>query len=104
MKQAVSSPCAQEDIDRRLVSFVHRGREAESHVALGVSDGASSSQGDNTQTVVLRVVAFELSLSLANNTGLMVARGGWAAISTANLSATTNAPDQALEIRYEVST
>ncbi|XP_077556598.1 chondroitin sulfate proteoglycan 4-like isoform X1 [Haemaphysalis longicornis] len=92
----------QEDIDRRLVSFVHRGREAESHVALGVSDGASS-QGDSTQTVVLRVVAFELSLSLANNTGLMVARGGWAAISAANLSATTNAPDQALEIRYEVT-
>ncbi|XP_075537464.1 chondroitin sulfate proteoglycan 4-like [Dermacentor variabilis] len=96
----------QEDIDRRLVSFVHRGREAESHVALGVSDkggGGGSPGSDSTQTVVLRVVTFELSLALVNNTGLMVARGGWATISSANLSAVTNAPDQNLEIRYEVT-
>ncbi|KAK8757868.1 hypothetical protein V5799_004502 [Amblyomma americanum] len=97
-----SARSSQEDIDRRLVSFVHRGREAESHVALGVSDGGGPS-GSDTQTVVLRVVTFELTLALVNNTGLMVARGGWAAISAANLSAATNAPDQNLEIRYEVT-
>ncbi|KAM7285057.1 chondroitin sulfate proteoglycan 4 isoform X1 [Ixodes scapularis] len=90
----------QEDIDRRLVSFVHRGREAESHVALGVSDGGSEAQ---SQTVVLRVQAFDLALSLANNTGLVLARGGWTALSTTNLSAVTNAPDQSLDIRYEVT-
>ncbi|KAL3199191.1 hypothetical protein MRX96_014144 [Rhipicephalus microplus] len=94
----------QEDIDRRLVSFVHRGHEVESHVALGVSDkGGGSSSSDSAQTVVLRVATFELSLALINNTGLMVARGGWATISSANLSAVTNALDQNLEIRYEVT-
>ncbi|XP_064475257.1 chondroitin sulfate proteoglycan 4-like isoform X3 [Ornithodoros turicata] len=87
----------QEDIDNRHISYVHQG-ETEGRLALRVSDGVEAGQ-----TVVLRVKAFDLTLSMINNTGVILAHGAYSVISTWNLSFVTNAPDQNLEIRFEVT-
>ena len=66
---------------------------------LQVSDGIETSE-----PLVLRVAAFELQLVLLNNSGLQLGHGGWALLHAANLSYATNAaPQQDLEIRFDVT-
>lgn len=77
--------------------YVHRG-SPNGRLALRVSDGQESGP-----TAVLRIAAFDLQLFLANNTGLLVPVNGSALISSANLTFSTNAPDQELEIRYDIT-
>jgi len=76
---------------------VHRG-SPNGRLALRVSDGTESGP-----TAVLRIAAFDLQLFLANNTGLVVPVNGSVALTAANLTFSTNAPDQDLDIRYDIT-
>lgn len=87
----------QEDVNLGRIWYVHRG-SPNGRLALRVSDGAESGP-----TAVLRIAAFDLQLFLANNTGLLVPVNGSAALTAANLTFNTNAPDQELDIRYDVT-
>ncbi|XP_053634278.1 chondroitin sulfate proteoglycan 4 [Cherax quadricarinatus] len=87
----------QEQVNQGVVSFVHRG-ERNTKIVLKVSDGIET--GEPT---ILRVAAFELQVYLVNNTGLRLTHGSWAFITPANLSSTTNAPEQDLEIYFQVT-
>lgn len=93
---AISS-FTQEDINQGRIWFVHRG-SPNGRLALRVSDGAESGP-----TAILRVVAYDLQLFLANNTGLLVPVNGSASLTAANLTFSTNAPDQELDIRYDIT-
>ncbi|XP_067134539.1 LOW QUALITY PROTEIN: chondroitin sulfate proteoglycan 4-like [Centruroides vittatus] len=87
----------QEEINNGVISYVHRG-VANSRIALRVSDGIEAGQ-----TGILRVVTFDLALSLVNNTGLLLPYDSSALILSDNLTFTTNSPDQTLEIRYDIT-
>ena len=87
----------QEDVNQGRIWYVHRG-SPNGRLALRVSDGAESGP-----TAVLRIAAFDLQLFLANNTGLVVPVNGSAALTGANLTFSTNAPDQELDIRYDIT-
>lgn len=93
---AISS-FTQEDINQGRIWYVHRG-SPNGRLALRVSDGAESGP-----TAVLRVAAFDLQVFMANNTGLLVPVNGSTLLTPANLTFTTNAPDQELDIRYDVT-
>ncbi|EFX76390.1 hypothetical protein DAPPUDRAFT_249084, partial [Daphnia pulex] len=93
---AISS-FTQEDVNQGRIWYVHRG-SPNGRLALRVSDGAESGP-----TAVLRIAAFDLQLFLANNTGLLVPVNGSAALTAANLTFSTNAPDQELDIRYDIT-
>ncbi|XP_068247623.1 LOW QUALITY PROTEIN: chondroitin sulfate proteoglycan 4-like [Palaemon carinicauda] len=87
----------QEDINQGLISYVHRG-EPDNKIALKVSDGIETGE-----LTILRVAAFDLQVYLVNNTGLVMTHGSWALITPRNLSYTTNAPEQELEIRFDLT-
>lgn len=87
----------QEEINQGRIWFVHRG-SPNGRLALRVSDGQESGP-----TAVLRIAAFDLQLFLANNTGLLIPVNGSALITPANLTFSTNAPDQDLDIRYDIT-
>lgn len=91
------STFTQEDVNQGRIWYVHRG-SPNGRLALRVSDGAESGP-----TAVLRIAAFDLQLFLANNTGLVVPVNGSAALTAANLTFSTNAPDQELDIRYDIT-
>ena len=93
---AISS-FTQEDVNQGRIWYVHRG-SPNGRLALRVSDGAESGP-----TAVLRIAAFDLQLFLANNTGLLVPVNSSAALTAANLTFSTNAPDQELDIRYDIT-
>ena len=76
--------------------YVHRG-SPNGRLALRVSDGAESGP-----TAVLRISAFELQIFLVNNSGLVVPVNGSAPLTQSNLTFATNAPDQELDIRYDI--
>ena len=66
----------------------------ETDLGLTVSDGR-----DIGNSVVLRVETFVLQIYAVNNTGLVVAAGSSALLTSYNLTFTTNAPDQSLNLR-----
>ena len=84
----------QEQVNDGLVQFVHEN-SGNTKLALRVSDGQAASD-----TAVLRVVAFRLEAVPANNTGLRLTHGASALVTPANLSFTTNAQEEDLEIKY----
>ena len=65
-------------------------------VGLRVSDGRQ-----NGNTVFLDLETFKLQIFVVNNTGLVLPMGTWTVISSVNLTYTTNAPDQSINLRYE---
>nr|XP_053643918.1 chondroitin sulfate proteoglycan 4-like isoform X2 [Cherax quadricarinatus] len=87
----------QEQLNQGVISYVHRG-EHNTKIALKVSDGIET--GEPT---ILRVAAFDLQVYLVNNTGLSIIHGSWALITSMNLSYTTNAPEQDLEIQFDIT-
>ena len=87
----------QEEINSGQISYVHRGSPS-GRLALRVSDGVESGA-----TAVLRISAFELQIFLVNNTGLVVPTNGSAWLTAANLTFSTNALDQDLEIKFEMT-
>ena len=63
-------------------------------VGLRVSDGRQTGN-----TVFVDLETFKLQIFVVNNTGLVLPMGTWAAISSVNLTYTTNAPDQSINLR-----
>ena len=82
-----------EELKKREV-FLVVDKEGESDLGLTVSDGR-----DVGNSVVLRVETFVLQIFAVNNTGLVVAAGSSALLTSYNLTFTTNAPDQSLNLR-----
>ena len=79
------------------VRYVHRGAPT-GRLALRVSDGV-----DSGATAVLRVSAFDLQLFLVNSSAVTVPVNGSALLTPAHLSFATNAPDQPLDVRFDVA-
>lgn len=86
-----------EELNQGVISYVHRG-DPNTKIALKVSDGIET--GEPT---ILRVAAFDLQVYLVNNTGLSITHGSWSLITPMNLSYTTNAPEQDLEIHLDIT-
>lgn len=87
----------QEDINEGRIRYIHRGY-LQTQVRLQVSDGKDSSDPKN-----LRIQAVPLRLSMLSNSGLVVAPGSTVLISRNNLTYTTNAPNQDIDIRYDIT-
>ncbi|KAF7655510.1 hypothetical protein LDENG_00054980 [Lucifuga dentata] len=85
------------DLEDGKISFVHTGVRT-TRLALRVSDGQKLSN-----TAVLRIMAVPLEHKLVNNTGLEVNQGGASVITASHLAVQVNVPDQAVEIRYNVT-
>jgi hypothetical protein len=64
-------------------------------VGLRVSDGRETGN-----TAFLDIETFKLQIFVVNNTGLSLPMGTFAIISSINLTYTTNAPDQSINLRY----
>ncbi|XP_072848868.2 chondroitin sulfate proteoglycan 4 [Pogona vitticeps] len=86
-----------EDLQEGHVFFVHTGVK-NSRIVLRATDGEKVSN-----TVVLRVVAVPLEYKVVNNTGLNVLQGSTALITLSHLATETNAAQQELEVRYEIT-
>ncbi|XP_076037801.1 chondroitin sulfate proteoglycan 4-like [Oratosquilla oratoria] len=86
----------QEDLEAGHITYFHRGNR-DAKIALKVSDGIESGS-----TAFLRVAAFELKVFIVNNTGLFMTHGSAEIIRPMNLSFSTNAPEQDLDIRFNV--
>ena len=78
------------------VFYADKGRVAESQIGLRMSNKRASVGGG---VITLRVQSFPLEVAAVNNTGLAVASGGSAVIAPRNLTFTTNAPGQSINIR-----
>ena len=76
------------------VYYVH-DIDGDADIGLTVSDGR-----DIGNTLVLHVEPFQLQIYVVNNTGLTVAAGSSAFLTSYNLTFTTNAPEQGLNLRY----
>ncbi|XP_061473901.1 chondroitin sulfate proteoglycan 4-like [Rhineura floridana] len=85
------------DLQNGNVFFVHTGVK-NSRIVLRASDSEKVSN-----TVVLRVVAVPLEYKLVNNTGADMLQGSAALIRLSNLAVETNAFQQELEIRYDIT-
>uniref|UniRef100_A0ACB8EPB6 Uncharacterized protein n=2 Tax=Sphaerodactylus townsendi TaxID=933632 RepID=A0ACB8EPB6_9SAUR len=86
-----------EDLKHSNIFFVHTGVK-NSRIVLRASDGEKVSN-----TVVLRITAVPLNYKLVNNTGVMVLQGETVLITLSHLAVETNAFQQDLEIRYEIT-
>ena len=75
-----------------LLSF----QESSSVLAVGLNVTDGREMGN---TVFLQLDTFKLQIFVVNNTGLMLPTGTWAIISSVNLTYTTNAPDQSINLR-----
>lgn len=58
-----------------------------------------SDSRETGNTVFLDLEAFKLQIFVVNNTGLVLPMGTEAIISSVNLTYTTNAPDQSINLR-----
>uniref|UniRef100_A0A8D2ITV2 Laminin G domain-containing protein n=1 Tax=Varanus komodoensis TaxID=61221 RepID=A0A8D2ITV2_VARKO len=85
------------DLQNDSICFVHTGVK-NSRIVLRASDGEKISN-----TVVLRVVAVPLEFKLVNNTGVDMLQGSAALIRLNHLAFETNAFQQDLEVRYEIT-
>lgn len=79
------------------IYYVHRGVR-NSRLVLRVSDGDKVSN-----TVVLRILAIPLEFTVANNTGIEVIQGGNVLLQPSNLAVETNAVNQDIEIKFDVT-
>ena len=79
------------------VFYADRGRVAESQIGLRMSNKRARASAGGV--ITLRVQSFPLEVAAVNNTGLAVASGGSAVITPRNLTFTTNAPGQSINIR-----
>ncbi|XP_075788582.1 chondroitin sulfate proteoglycan 4-like [Pelodiscus sinensis] len=86
-----------EDLKKGNIFFVHTGVK-NSRIVLRASDGEKVSN-----TVVLRVMAVPLDYKVANNTGIKVLQSTAALITLSHLAVETNAIQQEMEIRYEIT-
>uniref|UniRef100_A0A7M4G1W0 Chondroitin sulfate proteoglycan 4-like n=1 Tax=Crocodylus porosus TaxID=8502 RepID=A0A7M4G1W0_CROPO len=86
-----------EDLKEGNIFFVHTGVR-NSRIVLRASDGEKVSN-----TVVLRVMAVPLDYKVANNSGIKVLQGEAGLIMLSHLAVETNADNQEMEIRYEVT-
>ena len=83
-----------EDLAQGRVSFVHTDAKVNT-LGLRISDGR-----ENGNTAYVDIVTFKLQIYGVNNTGLVLPMGTSAIISSYNLTYTTNAPDQNINLRY----
>ncbi|XP_019373808.1 PREDICTED: chondroitin sulfate proteoglycan 4-like [Gavialis gangeticus] len=86
-----------DDLKEGNIFFVHTGVK-NSRIVLRASDGEKVSN-----TVVLRVMAVPLDYKVANNSGIKVLQGEAGLIMLSHLAVETNADNQEMEIRYEVT-
>ena len=86
----------QDDLDNFRVLFRHEGDEY-GKVGLWITDGQFYANG------VLEVRASAPFVAVANNTGLVVQRGGIAVLTSANLSAETNLNLWGEQLVFEVT-
>ncbi|XP_032624909.1 chondroitin sulfate proteoglycan 4-like isoform X2 [Chelonoidis abingdonii] len=86
-----------EDLKEGNIFFVHTGVK-NSRIVLRASDGEKMSN-----TVVLRVMAVPLDYKVVNNTGIKVLQGNATLITLSHLAVETNAIQQKMEIRYEIT-
>ena len=75
------------------VYYVHDIDKA-ADIAITISDNR-----DTGNTLVLHVEPFKLQIYVVNNTGMTVAAGSSALVTSYNLTFTTNAPEQGLNLR-----
>ena len=75
------------------VYYVHDSKE-DAEIELTVSDNR-----DIGNSLVLHVQPFQLQIYVVNNTGLTVAAGSTELLTSYNLTFTTNAPEQGLNLR-----
>ncbi|XP_055931589.1 chondroitin sulfate proteoglycan 4-like [Argiope bruennichi] len=87
----------QADINDNLIAYNNRGA-GNVRVTVRVSDGILSDQS----TATFRIVPFDLEVTLLNNTGITLSYDSYALITSENLTFVDNAPDQNLEIRFDV--
>ncbi|GIX96681.1 hypothetical protein CEXT_599011 [Caerostris extrusa] len=87
----------QADISDNLIAYNNRGA-GNVRVTIRVSDGIQSDQS----TSVFRISPFDLEITLRNNTGITLPYDSYALILSDNLTFVDNAPDQDLEIRFDV--
>ncbi|XP_044539251.1 chondroitin sulfate proteoglycan 4-like, partial [Gracilinanus agilis] len=86
-----------QELEAGSLSYVHRGGPAQD-LLFRVTDSL-----DTSPVAVLRVVAIQPTIQIQNNTGLFVPQGSPMPISTANLSAQTNAVGQEVSILYRLT-
>ncbi|KAM4808341.1 chondroitin sulfate proteoglycan 4-like [Rhinophrynus dorsalis] len=79
------------------IFYIHHGVK-NSRLVLRVSDSDKVSN-----TVVLRILAVPLEYEVANNTGIEVVQGESTLILTSNLAVDTNAVNQDIDIKYEIT-
>ncbi|MEE6458211.1 hypothetical protein FKM82_000217 [Ascaphus truei] len=79
------------------IFYVHHGVK-NSRLVLRVSDGDKVSN-----TVVLRILAVPLDYKVANNSGIEVIQGENALILTSSLAVETNAVNQDMDIKYDIT-
>uniref|UniRef100_A0A8C5M3B5 Laminin G domain-containing protein n=1 Tax=Leptobrachium leishanense TaxID=445787 RepID=A0A8C5M3B5_9ANUR len=85
------------DVLEGNILYAHRGVK-NSRLVLRAVDGDKVSN-----TMVLRILAVPLEFSMVNNTGIDVIQGESSLIQTSNLAVETNAGNQEIEIRYEIT-
>ena len=78
------------------VYYVDRGEVSESQIGFKLYNKRTKTDGG---VITLRVQTFQLDVMVVNNTGLTLASGTSALITPYNLTFTTNAPEQGLNIR-----
>ena len=78
------------------VFYVDKGLVAESQIGLRMSNKRSRTNGG---VITLRIQSFWLEVVAVNNTGLTLASGSSALVTPHNLTFTTNAPGQSINIR-----
>ncbi|XP_075695896.1 chondroitin sulfate proteoglycan 4-like [Rhinoderma darwinii] len=79
------------------IFYVHHGVK-NTRLVLRVNDGDKVSN-----TVVLRILAVPLEYKIVNNTGIEVIQGSSGFLKTSNLAVETNAVNQDMEIRYDIT-
>lgn len=91
------SKFTQEDVNKGRVDYIHRGVHNQ-RIRIQVSDGR-----DSSDLRILKIVAVPLLLNPVINGGSVVPRSGSIPITRNNLTFSTNAPNQDIEIRYVVT-
>lgn len=86
-----------DDLKNGLMSFKHHGSNLKCDLTLIAKDAQSESAPVN-----LRISAFHLQMRQYKNTGVQVLPYGDTLITNTNLSFVTNAPNQTVEIRYQI--
>ncbi|GFY59773.1 chondroitin sulfate proteoglycan 4 [Trichonephila inaurata madagascariensis] len=93
----ITDTFTQADINDNLIAYNNKGA-GNVRVTIRVSDGIQSDQSTST----FRIAPFDLEITLVNNTGITLPYDSYALISSDNLTFADNAPDQNLEIRFDV--